>query len=286
MAQSGNRSASNSSKKSDSRRSRGRRSAGPNSDAVATGTNKPSPQTHPCKFCNELGHWQRDCPTRKDKPKEEAGVKPVLTVCANMSPTKIYVTAEINGQPVKCLLDSGCERSVIAADLAPKASLKPLQYTLFAANKANLDVLGDTVLPFVIDGHRFEADVSVCSKVEDFLLGSDWLEKQGAQWDFSTGTVTLGDRCIKVHRRNRANICRRVVVAADCVVPAKHEMNVLVRMEDDGSTLPPYNWAIEPQGLGPNVMSARTLFSDSQPQLVARVLNLSLIHISEPTRPY
>jgi len=46
-------------------------------------------------------------------------------------------------------------------------------------------------------------------------------------------------------------------------------------MEDNGLPLPPYNWAIEPQGLGPNVMTARTLFSDSQPQLVARVLNNS-----------
>jgi len=62
--------------------------------------------------------------------------------------------------------------------------------------------MGDTVLPFVIDGHAFEADVSVCSKVEDFLLGSDWLEKQGAQWDFASGTVTLGDKSIKVHCRH------------------------------------------------------------------------------------
>jgi len=157
----------------------------------------------------------------------------------------------------------------------PNASLNPSQYTLFAANKTNLDVLGDTVLPFVIDGHAFEADVSVCSKVEDFLLGSDWLEKQGAQWDFASGTVTLGDRCIKVHRRHRTGICRRIVVAIDCIVPAKHEANVLVRMEDDGLPHPPYDWAIEPQGLGPNVMTAHTLFSDSQPQLVARVLNNS-----------
>ena len=121
----------------------------------------------------------------------------MLTVSANMSLTKIYVTTEINGRPVKCLLDSGCERSVISADLVPNASLNFSQYTLFAANKANLDVLGDTVLPFVIDGHTFEADVSVCSKVEDFLLGSDWLEKQGAQWDFASGTVTLGGQKYK-----------------------------------------------------------------------------------------
>ena len=64
-------------------------------------------------------------------------------------------------------------------------------------------------------------------------------------------------------------------MATDCIVSAKHEANVLVRMEDDGLPLPPYDWVIEPQGLGPNIMTARTLFSDSQPQLVARVLNNS-----------
>jgi len=46
-------------------------------------------------------------------------------------------------------------------------------------------------------------------------------------------------------------------------------------MEDDGLPLPSYDWAIEPQGLGPNVMTARTLFSDTQSLLVARVLNNS-----------
>ena len=102
-----------------------------------------------------------------------------------MSPTKIYVTAEVNGKPVRCLLDSGCERSVIPADLAPKSELSSSQYSLYAANKASLDVLGDTVISFVIDGHKFEADVSVCNKVDDFLLGSDWLEKQAAKWDFA-----------------------------------------------------------------------------------------------------
>jgi len=74
--------------------------------------------------------------------------------------------------------------------------LTPSQYSVFAANKASLDVLCDTVIPFVIDGHGFEADVSVSNKVDDFLLGSDWLEQQGAQWDFANGTVTLGDKSI------------------------------------------------------------------------------------------
>jgi len=98
---------------------------------------------------------------------------------------------------VRRLLDSGCERSVVPAGLASESKLAPSQYTLFAANKASLDVIGDTVIPFVIDGHAFEADVSVCDKVVDFLLGSDWLEKQGAQWDFANGTVTLGTNALR-----------------------------------------------------------------------------------------
>jgi len=143
--------------------------------------------------------------------------------------------------------------------------LTPSQFSLFAANRASLDVLGDTTLPFVIDGHDFEADVSVSDKVEGFLLGSDWLEKQGAQWDFAHGTVTLGDKCIKVHRRHRTGLCRHIVVTQNCTIPARHEANVPIRMEDDGIPLPPGDWAIEPQSLGPGLMAARTLFSDSEP---------------------
>jgi len=129
-----------------------------------------SPDMHPCHFCKELGHWCRDCPKCKDKSKENANVQ---TVSDSLSPTKIYVTAELNGEPVRCLLDSSCERSVIAHDLVPNASLTPSCYSLFAANKANLAVFGDAVVKFSIDGHQFEADVSVSKNVDKFLLESD-----------------------------------------------------------------------------------------------------------------
>jgi len=61
-----------------------------------------------------------------------------------------------------------------------------------------------------------------------------------------------------VHRRHRAGICRHIVVTHGCVIPAKHEANVAVCMEDDGIPLHLSNWAVEPQELGPGVMAART----------------------------
>jgi len=78
--------------------------------------------------------------------------------------------------------------------------MTPSHYTLFAANKANLAVFGDTVIIFSIEGHQFEAAVSVSEHVDEFLLGSDWLTKQGAKFDFAGGTVTLGNCVISVHQ--------------------------------------------------------------------------------------
>ena len=78
---------------------------------------RPNRETHPCTLCKELGHWRRECPKCKAEGEakgegEKAKVNTVLSVNASMSPTKIYVTAEVNGEPIRCLLDSGCERSV------------------------------------------------------------------------------------------------------------------------------------------------------------------------------
>ena len=90
------------------------------------------------------------------------------------------MSAEINGKPIHCLLDSGCERSVIAGSLVPDLPLAHSCYVLSAANKTDLPTLGDAKLHFTIDGHKFEVNVSVSPAIEDFLLGSDWFTENKA----------------------------------------------------------------------------------------------------------
>ena len=68
------------------------------------------------------------------------------------------------------------------------------------------------------------------------MIGS---KNKGLSGTYASGTVTLGDQCVKVHRRHRAGICRRTVVTHDYVIPAKHEANVSVCMEVEGVPLPP-----------------------------------------------
>ena len=115
-----------------------------------------------------------------------------------------------------------------------------------------------------MEGNRFRANVSVSPAIDDFLLGSDWLEANGAKWDFATGTLCLGSHVIRAYRRTLGKMCRQITVSEDFVVPAHHEANVPVRMTDRDIPHPANNWVIETKQLSARVMTARTLVDGKQ----------------------
>jgi len=183
--------------------------------------------------------------------------------------------AKLNGKPIRCLFDSGCERSITAKSLVPDLPLACSCYILSAANKTDLPILGDAKLNFTIDGHKFLANVSVMPAIHDFLLGSDWLVKSKAKWDFAEGTISLGDRLIRGYQHILDNVCCCILVAKDYVVPPKHETNLPVKVLDDRIPHPPSDWAIEPRILEHEVMPAPMLFSDNHIEPVMCICNYS-----------
>jgi len=140
------------------------------------------------------GFGAYDCDQCKEPATEQGEDKSVS--CSLVSLTRIYVMANVFGKPIQCLLDSRCECSVIARSLVPNARLVRSRYNLSVANKTNLPILGDTDLHFTMDGHEFEANVLVSLAIDDFLLGSDWLVKNGAKWDFAASTISFGDQVV------------------------------------------------------------------------------------------
>jgi len=259
-------------KSSSSRENSGAQSSGRGGSRRNSGR-KQDPKVDPCHNCGEVGHWARDCPKPKQPAKEPAQASAIS--CQLVSPTRIYVTAYVDGKPIQCLLDSGCERSIISRNVVPNAKLTRTRYSLTVANKASLPILGETNLHFEVDGNRFEANVSVSPAIDDFLLGSDWLEANGAKWDFATGTLHFGDRVIRAYHRTLGKTCRQITVLEDFIVPARHEANVPVMMADWDIPHLTNNWVIETKQLGSRVMTARTLVDRRQERLVARVCNYS-----------
>ena len=152
------------------------------------------------------------------------------------------------------------------------------RYSLTVADKASLPILGDMNLHFKVDGNRFEANVSVSPAIDDFLLGSDWLEANGAKWDLATGTLHFGDRVIRAYRRTLGKMCRQVTVSEDFIVPARHEANVPARMTDRDIPHPNDNWVIETKAVQNS--SSHLLALIQSVSLIACLVWIRLLHFS------
>jgi len=119
-----------------------------------------------------------------------------------------------------------------------------------------------------------EAEVSVSSSIDELLLGCDLLTKHKGRWDFATGVVQLGNIEVQTRPKRAPEIaCRRLVVAEEFTIPARHEANIPVRMEAKGEPQPTVQWAVASRAMKSGVQVARTLLGDENMVRVARILN-------------
>ena len=223
--------------------------------------------TDPCNICGKLGHWANECDQRKAQHK---GVSRQVG-----PPVRVYVMAKFRRRPIHCLLDSGCERSIIGRRFVQNVRLKKTWYILSAANGTDLPVDGDTDIYFTIQDQTMAINVSVCPVIDELILGSDWLSHHKCRWDFGEGTIIVDEHTFQTHRRENLPACRRIFVTEECVVPPRHEANVPIRMMCDDIHCPKSDWAVEPRVVQPCVVAARTLVSDDSTEAVAWVLNYS-----------
>ncbi len=113
---------------------------------------------------------------------------------------------------MKCFLDSGSGVTLIPIELAPdKNQLLRVNWNLNAANGTKIEVLGQITLPMNIDGQVMQLTGLVSGHVSEVLLGADWLQQQGAVWDFTRGSMVLNGRQHRLHGRDPSQWCRRVI---------------------------------------------------------------------------
>ena len=141
---------------------------------------------------------------------------------------------EYQGQLIGCLLDTGCDRSVIAERyIGNVVNLQEPSFALVGAGKNNLRVTGEATIEILFDGVPMEAAVSISPDVNELLLGNDWLMKTGGTWDFSTDTLVIDGRSYSLWPKNEGVHCRRVAISEPSVISARHEVNIEVEYQGD-----------------------------------------------------
>jgi len=205
-----------------------------------------------CFYCQEFGHFQRNCPYKPpannntgqaqqyDSAPNRHNVRAASTGTSNMD--KVYLNVKIRGRSQACLLDSGCEVTVIPSRLVDKHRIRRSSKNLLAANGTKIPVLGYSTLKAYIGDTPLEITGLVCEHVATIMLGVDFLHDYEIQWNFATAEVTIGGRVFKLRsRRERSDKwCRRVVVAEESTVPPKKRQVVSAcrrRRREYGTTL-------------------------------------------------
>jgi len=113
------------------------------------------------------------------------------TVLHKTAVPETYIEVEICNQTHKCLLDTGCDHSIILGKLVPTATLEHAPVDVTAANGSVINILGHLTNKFAIKGVPLKPDLLVSDDVDEFMLGFDWLMAQKARWDFNAKTLTL-----------------------------------------------------------------------------------------------
>jgi len=149
-----------------------------------------------CFKCKRTGHWSREC----DQP-DGGGDVYLNVVVARSKPAEVYAKASLRGKPLVCLLDSGCDRSIIGHKYVSEMTIRSTKLKLRAANGTDVPILGEVDIDFMIEGHPVRANVAVSDVVEELILGSDWLSETGCTWDFGSGKLTLNGHITTMHKR-------------------------------------------------------------------------------------
>jgi len=192
---------------------------------------------------------------------------------------KAYLRMSINGHCCFCLMDTGCEQSVLPARFVDKGEIKPTSQRILAANGSDIPVLGQVRVVADVGGQQLPVEGLVSEYVFEPMLGIDWMEANEALWIFRKGVMEIGGRTFKMSARPRGNTwIRRVMVAEETFVPPRSEYDVAtgVLYRDPSAFWPSVKsqWATARQELRPGVYVAGTVVPERSTAAYVRVANL------------
>ena len=149
-----------------------------------------------------------------------------------------------------------------------------------AANGSEIPIMGMVTLEATLGNNILQIRALVSEHVCDAMLGVDWLEDQGATWDFARGEIRIANTIYPLKSRpNRMLWSRRVVIADDVTIPASSEMEIPALQQyrhlSGNVGAVPVTWMAEPCVISPGVVSARAVVPDRAVDIPLRVLNMN-----------
>jgi len=245
------------------------------------------PQSFECWHCGLPGHLKRNCPgLNPNIPGQYPSLLPQNQMSSRGSnnvqdQANVYVEMRLSGRSVPCLVDSGCELTLVPKDLIKgfkNMEVRPSTQHVWAANNTPISIEGEVQLLFFLEGRCLWTTAVVSEDVEEVVLGINWLEQYGCVLDFRNGNLRI-DGQPAVTLRRRGNIkCRRVLVQDYLEIPPRSQKDVVARVTLLSTHDPNEDIMVESSQLKPGLYAGRTSHGNvkvcvanttSKPQLIS-----------------
>ena len=253
----------------------------------SAGPGEPSRRPIRCFNCNEPGHLRRQCPyEQRLRGRTDNLSAPAVARGVAEHSGRVHLKVTINDKLYSCLLDSGCDVTLIPSKMVRKDRIWSTEQRCLAANGTQVPIIGWTIIQARIDRIPVEISGLVTEHVADCMLGIDWLRQNNIIWDFARGQIRVDDRVYELESRKRKqDWCRRVVLAEDVVVPARSQLDINTKVVFSGLNVDngPLNlsydveeqWGTESHEIKSGLLVARTLLPNRAEGLPVRVMNVN-----------
>ena len=145
---------------------------------------------------------------------------------------EVYIELVIAGRTCSCLLDSGSDVTLFPHVLVRGLPLDQCAVYLSAANGTSIPILGAVAVTAKRQGRNIEIDGLVTDHVNEVILGINWLQANGADWNFKTRKLTVDGQVYQlVDERKRAH-CRILVLQEPVTLPARSQLDVPTMVVD------------------------------------------------------
>lgn len=252
---------------------------------------RPAPR---CFNCGELGHIRKYCPYEQrvnaggwSNNPTPAAARGVSERCGS---SPVYIRTRIGNRFYRCLLDSGCDMTLLPSNLVKKDQIYSTTQSCLAANGTKIPVLGWSSIEATIGSVPVEISGLVSEHIVEIMLGVDWLRRNGVIWDFAHGRIQLNDEVHDLEFRKKGQgWCRRVILVDSVTVPPRSQLDVCTKVVfndlnlDYSQSEPPRNmeqesasaWGTEPHEIKNGILVARALLPNRAENLPVRIMNVT-----------